>query len=848
MPEKTFTETEIQNHAFAAVIEQGKHCYRGGSVHSLRITGNDIIAKVGNERPQSVAITRKNGHPLRFACTCGFSFGGACEHVVAVMFACNEQDAQQGVLDFASVPPIAVAGTICNRTDAGTGDTPGDAPDATETGIVEKREKPVGRLYLSESDNALFIEIRFAYGEAGTEFSRNDNEPSRLVPGMDGTVCRIIRSRIREAQLTEQLEHRGLRPYRRGVFTPEIDPRSWIEQHLEMLESEGFVIFGPDLLRKGNVRQTPPRLGVGVSARGGMIECTVSVQCEGISATLAALIEAVKSKSKYILLSDGTSCTLPPQWIDKFTALFDLGQLSPDTSSVRLWQNQFPSALLMQDIADDFQCDNWSLEARKSLKTFDRIDTAALPANLACTLRPYQHAGYSWLHFLRKHGFGGVLADDMGLGKTVQTLTMLQYEKEAARSSKPSLIVAPASLLFNWDREARKFTPELLRLSYHGADRRRYTPDILAKADIIITTYATLLRDTEVLSRIKFRWIILDEAQAIKNPLSRAGKALRTLDTDHKLCLSGTPIENSLAELWSLFSFLNPGMLGRYSSFVSKFARPIEREGRTSHAELLRSIVYPFILRRTKGQVAHDLPPLSEQVTIAEMLPRQKALYEITRDTFRGKLERLIHDQGVESAGFAVLEGLLRLRQICCHPALYDPSFGGESAKFRLTEDLVAELIAGGHKVLIFSQFVQALMLLQVRFGEKRIGCELLTGSTRDRAGVVDHFQQNDDVRVFLISLKAGGTGLNLTAADYVIHLDPWWNPAIEAQASSRAHRIGQNRHVFAYKLIMKDTIEERVLELQESKKQLAELIIRTDHSVFKSLESADILKLFEAQ
>jgi non-specific serine/threonine protein kinase len=361
----------------------------------------------------------------------------------------------------------------------------------------------------------------------------------------------------------------------------------------------------------------------------------------------------------------------------------------------------------------------------------------------------------------------------------------------------------------------------------------------------VLTSYGTVLRDIDILKEKQFHYIILDEAQAIKNPSSQVTHAIRQLQGSFRLALSGTPIENNLAELWSLFSFINPGMLGTYRNFAQNFVKPIERELNESAAEVLRKLIFPFMLRRTKQQVAKDLPSKSEITIYAEMLPKQKTIYEITRETYRGKIVDSLDNKGMDKSRFQILEGLLRLRQICSHPKLVDPSFTGDSGKFQIVVESIENLVSEGHRVLIFSQFVKSLELLRERFAEIGITCEILTGATRDRQGVVDRFQKKNGAPVFLISLKAGGTGLNLTSADYVIHIDPWWNPSAENQASDRAYRIGQTRNVFVYKMITKDSIEERIAALQERKKNLMESVIQTENNFFKQLTRNDIVGLF---
>jgi non-specific serine/threonine protein kinase len=477
-------------------------------------------------------------------------------------------------------------------------------------------------------------------------------------------------------------------------------------------------------------------------------------------------------------------------------------------------------------------------------------------------LRPYQKHGFDWLHFLREYKFGGILADDMGLGKTVQMLVYLQSLKESLaepiggaqdklreppgerRRSAASLLVVPKSLLANWQREAEKFTPGLRFLEYMGNLRTKDT-SVFDNYDVVLTTYGTMLRDVELLRAYTFSHIILDESQAIKNPLAKSARAARLLQADHRLVMTGTPVENNTFELWSQFAFLNPGLLGNMDYFKREFANPIESGGDEESAALLRKLVYPFILRRTKEQVAPELPPRSERTVYTDMAPAQKKVYALTRERYRAELLGLIESEGINDARFKILEGLLRLRQIAIHPRLVEKNYKGEAPKFEVLLETLETLQAEKHKALIFSQFVEILRLVRRELEERGIKYVYLDGQTPNRQSRVDLFQNDPSIPFFLISLKAGGVGLNLTAADYVIHLDPWWNPAVEMQASDRAHRIGQDKPVFVYKIIARDTVEEKILQLQEKKRALVKSIIATEASFFKSLTKEDVRTLF---
>jgi non-specific serine/threonine protein kinase len=406
------------------------------------------------------------------------------------------------------------------------------------------------------------------------------------------------------------------------------------------------------------------------------------------------------------------------------------------------------------------------------------------------------------------------------------------------------LIVVPRSLLVNWQREAERFAPTL-RVRQHFGQGRLKDVSIFDDYDLILTTYGTMRQDIGFLREYRFHYAVLDESQAIKNPLSQTAKAARLLNAEHRLVMTGTPVENNAFELWSQFAFVNPGLLGGMEYFKQEFAAPIEKKGDEAAAEFLRKMVYPFILRRTKDQVAKELPPRTEKILYCDMEPAQRRFYNKTRDQYRAMLLGIVEEQGMNQARMKILEGLLRLRQISNHPKLVNPKFRGGSAKMELLLQELRMLQEGGHKALVFSQFVQMLKLVRQELDRQKVPYVYLDGRTRKRQERVDEFQTNPDLPFFLISLKAGGVGLNLTAADYVIHIDPWWNPAVEMQATDRTHRIGQDKPVFVYKLITRDSVEEKILQLQERKRALVSQLISTESSFFKSLSAEDIEVLF---
>jgi superfamily II DNA or RNA helicase len=563
-------------------------------------------------------------------------------------------------------------------------------------------------------------------------------------------------------------------------------------------------------------------------------DLNASVDYGGASAQLPDLLRALQRRDSLVQLDDGSFGVLPEEWLQRFSAVAGMGAAHGQAMRFHRTQAGLLDALLAAQPEARF--DETFARVRERLREFEGVRAAEQPEGFQGQLRGYQCEGLGWLHFLREFGFGGCLADDMGVGKTAQVLALLETRRAlraAGTEMKPSLVVVPRSLVFNWKQEAAKFAPQLKVLDYTGTGRNRGE---LNGHDLVLTTYGTLRRDAPVLSQIDFDYAILDEAQAIKNAGTAAAKAARLLRARHRLALSGTPVENHIGELWSLFEFLNPGMLGAMSAF--KNARNPDDATQAMLARALR----PFILRRTKQQVAKELPAKVEQTMYCELEPPQRRLYDQLRAHYRDSLLKKVDQLGMARSKMHVLEALLRLRQAACHPGLIDQKRAGEpSGKLDMLIPQLSEVLAEDHKALVFSQFTSLLAIVRDRLDGERISYEYLDGQTRDRQSIVERFQNDDSCRLFLISLKAGGLGLNLTAADYVFLLDPWWNPAAETQAIDRTHRIGQTRQVFAYRLIARDTIEEKVLELQSRKRDLADAVISADNSLIGSLQREDL-------
>ncbi len=557
---------------------------------------------------------------------------------------------------------------------------------------------------------------------------------------------------------------------------------------------------------------------------------------EDLEVKLPQLLAALRRGEKVIALGDGSFGVLPEEWLQQYGFLASFGATEEDHLRFHRTQTGVLDALLAA--RPEITCDETFARVRKEWQNFDGIKPVAAPRGFVGQLRDYQREGLGWFEFLQRFKFGGCLADDMGLGKTVQVLALLESRRTG--DSRPSLVVVPRSLIFNWQQEAARFTPKLRVLSHTGSERIKGNAHF-EDYDLVLTTYGTLRRDVIHFDEVEFDFVILDEAQAIKNAGTETAKAARLLKSRQRLALSGTPIENHLGELWSLFEFLNPGMLGSASVFQSSTngTRKPDEESRAMLSRALR----PFILRRTKQQVAKELPEKLEQTIYCEMDELQRRQYEELRDYYRRSLLEKVSLQGINKSKIQILEALLRLRQTACHPALVTGAIDDvtPNAKLDVLLPRLSEITEEGHKAIVFSQFTSFLSIIRKRLDQQGATYEYLDGKTRNRGVAVERFQQDPDCKLFLISLKAGGQGLNLTAAEYVFLLDPWWNPAVEAQAIDRAHRIGQINRVFAYRLITRDTVEEKVLELQSTKRELADAIINADNSVIRNITGEDL-------
>jgi superfamily II DNA or RNA helicase len=682
----------------------------------------------------------------------------------------------------------------------------------------------------SMGDNKLLGVLSFDYD--GKTIAEHDNQISSFDPQTRTIIRRDAAAERAASSLLDSVGFKSQWDWNDGTIVERrLSPTRLSRVVLELCAA------GWHVEAQGKLYRQPGEFKINVSSGIDWFELNGDVDFGGTSASLPRLLTALKKGEKTVQLDDGTVGILPDQWLSRYGLLARVANQEAEDGKVRFSLRQVGLLDALLSAVPQATCDATFESARQELRRFDGIAPTDPPPQFVGTLRPYQRDGLGWLHFLNRFGFGGCLADDMGLGKTVQVLALLQARRQIG---KPSLVVVPKSLVFNWIEEAKRFTPDLRVLDHTGIARAR-SSEQFKDFDIVLTTYGTMRLDAPFLKDVDFDYVVLDEAQAIKNASSESAKAARLLRADHRLVLSGTPVQNHLGELWSLFEFLNPGMLGGASVFKASGAgssNPIDREGR----ELLSRALRPFILRRTKEQVATDLPEKTEQTIWCDLEPEQRKLYDELREHYRVSLLERVAAEGINKAKIQVLEALLRLRQAACHPGLIDKNRTDESsAKLESLIEQVSEVLDEGHKVLVFSQFTSMLAIVRKHLDKRKITYEYLDGKTRDRQQRVERFQNDPDCKLFLISLKAGGLGLNLTAAEYVFLLDPWWNPAIESQAIDRAHRIGQTRNVFAYRLIARDTVEQKVLELQSRKKALADMIINADNSLIGELKREDL-------
>jgi SNF2 family DNA or RNA helicase len=761
--------------------------------------------------------------------------------------------------------------------------------------VTNLKPTPCLRLYSQP-----VVQNRYGYGWGGTrepdtldvnlarlEF---DYEGQRVIFGSpvmlveqltDGKLRRIQRQPKMETLCAVQLRKLGFSEasshfpnYRLGKHSESLtlpDSNSWFEfcqSQLPKLRAEGWQV---DLEQNFRFRIAEPENWYADADGGSGIDwfgVEMGVQLDGQKVNLLPiLLEQIQRNPRLLsgeeLATQKENAVIPIRLADGRLLPFPIHRLKEmlgvllelfDTKSLdrsgRLQLSKLRAAELSAITANSagwrWLGSNELRELSTRLRDFSGIKHVAPSPHLRAVLRPYQQDGLNWLQFLREYGLAGILADDMGLGKTVQAIAHLLHEREQGHVHHPSLVVAPTSLMTNWRQEVERFAPTLKLLILHGADRKQHFENLPAY-DLIVTSYPLLPRDQAVLLDQPFHYVILDEAQFIKNPRTQFAQIVCQLQAAHRVCLTGTPMENHLGELWSLFHFLLPGFLGDEARFRKIFRNPIEKGGSAERRQLLARRVAPFILRRRKDDVVKELPPKTEIVQNVELAGAQRDLYETIRLAMHSRVREEVSNKGLSRAHIVILDALLKLRQVCCDPRLLKMDAAQkitESAKLQLLMDLLPEMISEGRRVLLFSQFTSMLALIETEITKANIPYVLLTGQTTDRATPIAKFQ-NGEVPVFLISLKAGGTGLNLTAADTVIHYDPWWNPAVENQATDRAHRIGQDKKVFVYKLMTVGTVEEKILQLQARKRELVEGLLDEQARESVKLSPADLDLLF---
>jgi hypothetical protein len=717
-----------------------------------------------------------------------------------------------------------------------------------EEGILQeiKNVTPTISVQLVEKGDFLLFQPQFDY--KGLKVKLQDR-PSITVP--DGNkLLRIYRNAQVEETFMQDLQNLH------SSFTKDITGDALILKGAEVLKNNWFFLFvdamkekkipvyGFEQLKNYKFNTAKPQTAIHVSSGLDWFDAKVEINFEGQKVGIDEIKRALANTQSFVQLADGSLGILPEEWLKKYALLFKMGDGK---------NNQLRLSKYHLSVIDDLyeQRDEEELtfaldEKFEKLKAFKDIPNLEAPAHLTPILRPYQKAGFQWLNFLQEVGWGGILADDMGLGKTIQALTTLSNYK-SKNGGLQAIVVCPTTLIYNWRNETEKFTPEVTWTIHHGSARTNKIEE-LQKVNIIITSYGTLRSDIQLFLKIHFDYVVLDESQAIKNPASKVTRAACLLNAKNKMCMSGTPLQNNTFDIFAQMNFLNPGLLGNMEFFRNEFATLIDKFGDRESKEHLRKLLYPFILRRTKEQVAKDLPEKTEQILFCEMLPEQRRIYDAYRNSFRDKILGTIEAQGIQRSQLTILQGLMKLRQICDSPAILneEEKFPNTSIKLEeLTREITENI--GNHKALIFSQFLGMLALIKEKLIADGIPFEYFDGSTsaKDREIAINNFQENESCRVFLISLKAGGVGLNLTAADYVYIVDPWWNPAVEQQAIDRTHRIGQTKNIFAYRMICVDTIEDKILQLQERKKALAKDLISDEDGFVKALTKQDVEYLF---
>jgi len=705
---------------------------------------------------------------------------------------------------------------------------------------------PEKRVVLQEKGDYLVFQPVFSYKGFETKPGGKDD---LVIPAGDKVMI-VHRARDKESAFVQKLEllHSNfIRPEggnQLALKGNDVLKNNWFFLFVDAMKDMKVPVYGFEALKNFRFNTAKPQTKIHISSNTDWFDARVDIVFGDQKVTIADVKKALANRQQFVPLNDGTLGILPEEWIKKYSLLFRVGEGKNDQLRLSKYHMSVIDELYEERNEEELVV---QLEEKyDSLRMFNKIKEIPVPEHLEHILRPYQEHGFHWINYLQEIGWGGILADDMGLGKTVQALSYMHYFRHTTGRLN-ALVVCPTTLMFNWENEIKKFTPSLTYHIHHGADRTK-NKEMFMERDVIITTYGTLRSDIKMLVDIPFDYVILDESQAIKNPASKVTKAAGLLRAKNRLCMSGTPLQNNTFDIFAQMNFLNPGMLGSIEFFRQEFSIPIDKFGEQDRKDHLRKILYPFILRRTKEQVAKDLPEKIETILYCEMEDEQRNIYEAYRNDFRDKILGTIESQGINRSQLTILQGLMKLRQICDSPAILNEQekFPNNSIKLEELGREITENISN-HKALVFSQFLGMLALIREKLKELGVDHEYFDGSTSaiERERAIQRFQNDENCRVFLISLKAGGVGLNLTAADYVYIVDPWWNPAVEQQAIDRTHRIGQTKNIMAYRMICKDTIEDKILQLQEKKRLLAKDLITDDEGFVKSLTRADVEYLF---
>lgn len=806
-------------------------------------SNNEAELTIPNEKKRknyTVTISfKQKPDRLDFFCNCAlFEYNHACKHCIAAALYLSDHSKISATVE--QKPTNKKKIVKPQKKEASIKKEP-------EIKFETRKPEVVPHVLVNEYlSSFLMLRPRFTYD--GYEVDYDDMEDIYIKN--DEGAFRIERDRQTEKKFYEGL--RNLHPtFSKQLYNPffylpfsEVMKGNWFLKTIRHLQEENFNVKGMENLKKFRYNTAEPKWEMKAGSGVDWFDLTINVSFGEQNVPLRDLQKAIKSNQKIVLLGDGTFGVLPEEWLQQYGMLMKLSE----EKEGKLLVSKMHCVLLdeLHSLIDKDTVLQELQEKKNKLREIENLATLPVSKKINAKLRPYQLSGFNWLQVLYELNWGGCLADDMGLGKTLQAICFLQYLKEKNKKTT-SLVVCPTSLIYNWENELQKFAPALKYYIHYGSSRF-FSLEHFEKYDIIITSYGTMRSDIHKLQKHRFEYVILDESQNIKNPDAMVTKAAQLLKAKNRFILSGTPVQNNTFDLYAQMHFLNPGFLGSKEFFKTEFATPIDKYGSKEKSLQLRKLIYPFILRRTKEQVATDLPDKTETILWCEMNKEQRSVYNEYKNYYRHRLMHKIEEDGMGNASFYILEGLLRLRQICDSPALINDKEVTTSESIKL-EELLLEILenTGGHKVLVFSQFTQMLGLIKDAFIENKISHLYLDGSTpaAKRKDLVAQFQNDPEIKTFLISLKAGGVGLNLTAADYVYLIDPWWNPAVEEQAIDRTHRIGQTQKVFAYKMICKDTVEEKILQLQQKKKSLSKELISEEKSFIKKLTKDDVEFLF---